>query len=336
MSDLRRFVNDPEKVVEDELNGYLLVHGDQVRRSERNARVLVNRQRNPHRKVALISGGGSGHEPAFLGYLGKGYLDAVAVGEVFASPPADAFLDAALEANIDGEVIALIGNYAGDVMNMKMAAAKAGRQNVRIHILTSKDDIASAPKEEIDRRYGMAAGFFTWRFAGYLADQGLDAEEIVARVENLSNSIRSIVVGLSSLEIPSAGKENFVVPEGKMEFGIGHHGEAAIDTPELMSANMIGKKMTEALLNDYALERSTSFVAMISGLGATPPMEQYIMADAVNQAFKTLNHSLSKVYVGNFITSLNMNGISLTLVPAESQLESSLETPYQPNEFKTF
>lgn len=336
MGDLRRFINDPERVVEDELNGYLLVHGDQVRRSKRNARVLVNRKGNPHRKVGLISGGGSGHEPAFLGYLGEGYLDAVAVGEVFASPPADAFLEAALEANIDGEVIALIGNYAGDVMNMKMAAAKAARQNVRIHILTSKDDIASAPKEEIDKRYGMAAGFFTWRFAGYLADRGLDAEEIAARVEDLSNSIRSIVVGMSSLEIPSAGKENFVVPKGKMEFGIGHHGEAAINTPQLMSANGIGKKMVETLLNDYDLKQRTNFVAMISGLGATPPMEQYIVADAVNRAFKTLHHDLDKVYVGNFITSLNMNGISLTLVPSDPQLVKSLEVPCLPNEFKIF
>lgn len=327
---MQRFINDPDFVVDDMLRGFAKAHADKVYISRDNDHVVAIRERDRKRKIGLISGGGSGHEPAFLGYVGRGSLDAVAVGEVFASPPAETFYDAMIAANYNNEVIGLLGNYAGDVMNFKMAADMAKQDGITARYVTAHDDIASAKKGDEQNRHGIAGGYFMWKIGGARANEAATADEIILTVQNVVNKTRSIVVGLSSLTIPSVGKPNFTVEPGKMEFGIGHHGEPGIETADLAEADGVAAKMTQALLDDFEFDRPRHVAVMISGLGAMPMMEAYILYNKVEEVIRNAGHRIDHVYIGNFVTSLNMNGVSLTIVELDDEIERLLTEPDVP------
>lgn len=326
---MQRLINDPDNVVDDMLSGFLHVHGDRVQASIANPRVIFGKRgADEPARVGLVSGGGSGHEPAFLGYLGKGLLDAVAVGEVFSSPGPGAFLEAIRGADRGNGVACLFGNYAGDSMNVQMAIRLAEDEGRRVAIVKARDDIASAPKNAAEKRHGIAGGVLMWKTAGAVAARGGTLDEVIAVAEHTAQHTRSVCVGLSPCTIPAVGKPNFTIDAGHYEFGIGHHGEAGQYVAPLESAQKIADAMVAALLEDFGPQAAgAEFAVMISGLGATPLMEQYLMAAPVIEALQRQGHAVWRSYTGDYVTSLDMNGLCLTLLQLDDKLKPLLSFP---------
>lgn len=320
------FVNDPDFIVEDMLKGFAAAHPE-IMISPLNDRVVALKDKKE--KVGVITGGGSGHEPAFLGYVGEGMLDAVAIGEVFASPPAQAFLDAMIEADNGQGVACLFGNYAGDTMNVKMAIQMAEDEDIEVKYVVATDDIASSPKETREKRHGIAGGYFMWKVGGAKAAAGGTLDEVIAVAQKVVDRTRSICVGVKPCTIPAVGKPNFLIDSGTLEFGIGHHGETGIEKKSLGSANEIAVEMTEAILTDFAFDGNKKLGVMISGLGSTMLMEQYVVCGQVLETLKEKGHSVEKVYVGNFVTSLDMGGMSLTVVDLDDEITELMDAEAQ-------
>jgi dihydroxyacetone kinase-like protein len=332
---MQRFVNDPDFIVDDMLSG-LVKANPEVELSERNNRVIKLAASGSSKKTGLVTGGGSGHEPAFLGYIGNGLLDAVAVGEVFSSPPAQAFYDAIHEADNGNGVAVLFGNYAGDNMNVKMAVQMAEDDDISVKYIVANDDIASSPKETKEKRHGIAGGFFMWKAGGARAALGGTLDEVIKSAKNVVEKTRSICVGLSPCTIPAVGKPNFQIEDGTMETGVGHHGEAGIKTEPLKPADDIAKDITNAILEDFDFSDKRELAVMISGLGSTPVMELYVLYNKVEEVLKEKGHKIYKAYIGNFVTSLDMNGASLTIVDLDDEIKTLLEQPAVPVGIKNY
>lgn len=333
---MQRFVNNSDFIVDDMLKGFVKAHKDTVKISERNKHVLKLKSYQHEGKVGIITGGGSGHEPAFLGYLGKNMIDAVAIGEVFTSPPAQMFYDAILEADQGAGVACLFGNYAGDNMNVKMAIQMAEDNNITVKCVAANDDVASSPKDRKEKRHGIAGGFFMWKVGGAKAALGGSLDEIIQTAQKAVDNTRSICVGLSPCTIPAVGKSNFEIAPDTMEFGIGHHGEPGIRIEKLKSADEIAEEMTNTLLNDFSFEKKEDLAVMISGLGSTPMMELYVLYNKVEEILNKEGHNIYKVYIGNYVTSLDMNGVSLTLMNMDDELKDLLEYPASPVGMKNY
>ena len=331
---MQRFVNDPDYVVEDMLKGFVLANPE-VELAKANDHVVMKKEKR-NGKVGVITGGGSGHEPAFLGYMGEGLLDAVAIGEVFASPPAQAFYDAMLEADTGAGVACLFGNYAGDNMNVKMAIQMAEDDDVEVKCVVATDDVASSPKETKEKRHGIAGGYFMWKVGGAKAAAGATLDEVIAVAQKVVDRTRSICVGLEPCMIPAVGKPNFEIEAGTMEFGIGHHGETGIRKEELKNADAIAEEMVSTLLEDFAFEDGRELSVMLSGLGSTMLMEQYILIGKVLEILKEKGHDIHKVYVGNFVTSLDMSGASLTLIDLDEEIKGLMDAAGSPVGMKNY
>lgn len=331
---MQRFVNDPDYVVEDMLKGFALANPE-IKVSPQNDHVVTMKEKKPG-KVGVITGGGSGHEPAFLGYVGEGMLDAVAVGEVFASPPAQAFYDAMLEADTGAGVACLFGNYAGDNMNVKMAIQMAEDDDVAVKYVVATDDVASSPKETKEKRHGIAGGYFMWKVGGAKAAAGGSLDEVIEVAQKVVDRTRSICVGLEPCTIPAVGTPNFEIEAGTMEFGIGHHGETGIRKEALKNADAIAEEMVQTLLTDFDFQDTREFSVMLSGLGSTMLMEQYILAGKVLELLKEQGHQIHQVYVGNFVTSLDMRGASLTLIDLDDEIKELMAAAGTPVGMKNY
>ena len=222
-----RIYNDPNYMVEDMLKGFVKAHKDLIEPTE-NARVLKYKNAPVENKVGIVTGGGSGHKPAFIGYIGKNLCDAVAVGEIFSSPTAAAFLDAFKAADSGRGVACLYGNYAGDNMNVKMAIRKAKAAGITVKTVVANDDCASAPKDEISKRRGVAGEVLMWKVGGAKAAMGADLDEVIAAAQKAIDNTRSVGIGTAPCTIAAVGHPNFTIEDGTMEVGIGHHGEMCI------------------------------------------------------------------------------------------------------------
>ncbi|MBV8619716.1 MAG: dihydroxyacetone kinase subunit L [Curvibacter sp.] len=326
---MNRVINHPDHVVDDMLKGWISAHADALCRCPANPRVVQGLQ-TPHRgKVGVITGGGSGHEPAFLGYLGPGLLDAVAVGEVFSSPTARSFLDAMRAADGGAGVACLYGNYAGDNMNVRMAIEMAEREGRRVGMVVANDDVASAPKGQEALRRGVAGEILMWKAAAACADLGGSLEEVIAVAQKAMDRTRSIGIGLSSCVIPAVGKANFHIEPGQMEVGIGHHGEPGLEVCPVVPAAEMAGLMLDRLLPDLPFEAGDRVAVVVSGLGATPLMEQYILYGEVAQQLAERGITAAVRWVGPMFTSLEMMGVTLTLMRLDDELARGLLAPCQ-------
>jgi dihydroxyacetone kinase-like protein len=254
-------------------------------------------------------------------------LDAVAVGEVFSSPPAQAFYDAIVAADTGAGVACLIGNYAGDVMNVRMAIDMAADDGIDARLVVATDDVASAPKESAGRRHGIAGGFFVWKCAGARAAEGASLDEVVATAERAVAATRSICVGLAPCTIPAVGRPNFSIEPGTMEFGVGHHGETGIRTEPMSDAGKVSGLMATTILDDAGFDGARRLAVMLSGLGGTPSMELYVLFDGVERVLAGAGHRVERAYLGDVVTSLDMNGASLTVVELDDELDRLLDAP---------
>ncbi len=322
---MQRIINNPSLVVEDMLEGFLLAHDDIVEASKNNPRVVTRKEAPVKGKVGIVTGGGSGHKPAFVGYVGRNLVDAVAVGEVFSSPTAKAFYDAFKAADGGAGVACLYGNYAGDNMNVKMAMELAEDDDILVKTVVANDDAASAPKAESGKRRGVAGEILMWKTAGAKAALGGSLDEVVAVAQKTIDGTRSVGIGLTSCTIPANGKPNFHIEEGTMEVGIGHHGEPGVQVEPLASAKEIAARAVDIVVPDLPFEPGDDVVVLVSGLGSTPVMELYIFYNEVYRLLQEKGLRVYRKYVGNYFTSLDMMGVTLTLTKVDEELKPLID-----------
>jgi len=323
---MNRIFNDRDRMVEDAVAGYLKAHKDLVAPTA-NSRVIKVRTAPKAGKVGVVTGGGSGHEPAFLGYVGENMVDAVAIGEIFSSPTAQAFHDAFKASDGGKGVACLYGNYAGDNMNVKMAIKMAAKEGLTVKTVVANDDVASAPKNELGKRRGVAGEILMWKVGAARAAEGGDLDDVIAAAQKAIDNTRSIGIGLAPCTIPAVGKANFAIKDGEMEVGIGHHGEPGVKVMATRPAAEMADLMLEYVLPDLPFVEGDKVAVLLSGLGATPIMELYILydrlADVLGQRKIDIRHS----YVGNYFTSLEMMGVTLTMMRLDDELDRLLSHP---------
>ncbi|MBI9057347.1 MAG: dihydroxyacetone kinase subunit DhaK [Labilibaculum sp.] len=320
---MQKLFNNPANVVEDMLEAYLKIHTDLVVPTE-NERVIKYKDAPIKGKVGIVTGGGSGHKPAFIGYVGRNMVDAVACGEIFSSPPAQMFYDAIKEADGGAGVAVLYGNYAGDNMNVAMAMEEAEDDDILVKTVVANDDVPSAPKGEEERRRGVAGEILMWKVGGAKAAMGANLDEVISASQKAINNTRSMGVGLAPCAIPEVGHANFEIKEGTMEVGIGHHGEPGIEVVPLESAAGVAKRMCDVIIPDLPFEKEDEVVVLISGLGSTPIMEQYIVFNDVEKILSEKGIKVYRSYVGNYFTSLEMSGVTCTIMKLDDELKECM------------
>ncbi len=323
---MNRIINDPDQVVEEAIKGYLAAYPHFFAKTA-HEKVLKYPEIPLQGKVGVVTGGGSGHEPAFLGYIGKNMLDAVAVGEIFSSPAAGAFLEAFKVADGGAGVACLYGNYAGDNMNVKMAAKKAEAMGIRVRTVVANDDVASAPPSEREKRRGVAGEIFMWKVGAAAASQGYALDNVIEVAQKAIDHCRSIGVGLTSCTIPAVGKPNFSIEDGMMEVGIGHHGEPGIRVESLQNAHQMAKTMVDLVVADRPFSQGDEVAVLISGLGATKNIKLYIYYAEVAKLLEAQGITIYRPYIGNYFTSLDMMGVTLTLMKLDDELKSLIDVP---------
>lgn len=331
---MQRILNDPDNIVEEMLEGFLKANQDIVAPTD-NPRVVRARQM-PQERVGVVTGGGSGHKPAFIGYVGKNMVDAAAVGEIFSSPPAAAFLDAFRAANGGKGVACLYGNYSGDNMNVKMAVRMAKKEGIEVKTVVANDDVASAPKESREKRRGVAGEILMWKIGGAKAAAGGTLDEVISAAQKAIDSTRSVGIGLTPCTLPAVGHPNFEIKEGTMEIGIGHHGEKGIAVVPIESAQQMARRMCDLVLPDLPFQTGDEVAVLVSGLGATPVMELYVLYNEIEKIMKERGISIHRSYVGNYFTSLEMMGATLSVMKLDDELRELLDVPVETMGLKQF
>lgn len=321
---MQKIINDPSMVVDEMLQGFVAAHPDLVATTE-NERVLKYVKAPVKGKVGVVTGGGSGHKPAFIGYIGKHMTDAVAVGELFSSPPAQMFYDAIREADGGEGVAILYGNYAGDNMNVTMAMEQAEEDGIKVGRVVANDDVPSAPADARERRRGVAGEILMWKCGGAKAAMGGNLDEVLAVAQKAIDNTRSMGVGLSPCTIPEVGHPNFTIEPGMMEVGIGHHGEPGIEVAPLETAKQIAQRMCDVVVPDLPFKEGDEVVVLVSGLGSTPLLELYILFNEVKSILDEKGIKVYRPFVGNYFTSLEMAGATLSIMKLDDELKECID-----------
>lgn len=323
---MKKLINDPFDFVEESLEGFVLAHAHLVKRVGR--RVVACVDAPVEGKVGVVIGGGSGHLPAFMGYVGPGGADAAPIGNIFASPPAKPILEATHAANGGAGVVYSYGNYAGDVMNFDRAARRAGELGIPVETVLVTDDVASAPKDEIHRRRGIAGDFFVFKVLAAKAETMADLPTVVATTRKANDVTRTVGVGLSACTVPANGKPTFHLPDDELEVGLGVHGEPGIRRSKIEPVDKLVDEILGIILAD--LDYAGSDVAiLVNGLGATPYEELYLMYRRARQVLGGHDVRIRRTYVGEYVTSLEMAGASITLMRLDDELHDLLAMPAQ-------
>ncbi len=324
---MKKIINNPENFVDEMIEGLLKAHPDSLKKVGDSYRELVRAEAPIQGKVAIATGGGSGHLPLFLGYVGKGLCDGVAIGDVFASPSSQEMFNVTKAIDGGKGVLFLYGNYGGDVMNFDMASELAEMENIRVRTVVVADDVASAPQGNEDRRRGVAGLIFAYKIAGAAAEKGLDLDSVVQVTERALNNIRTMGVALSPCTIPAAGNPTFAIDEDEMEIGMGIHGEPGIERGKLKSADEITGAIMEKILTDGPFFEGNEVSVLINSLGATPPEELYIVNRKVHKILDSRGIKVYRNYLGEFATSLEMAGMSITLFALDQEFKELLDAP---------
>src|ERR1700726_3546467 len=323
---MKKFLNDPADVVKESLVGLAAAHGDLLR-YDADAQIVVRADAPVSGKVALVSGGGSGHEPLHGGFVGKGMLDAACPGEVFTSPVPDQMLAATKAVDGGAGVIHIVKNYTGDVLNFKMAADEASEEGIKVESVVIDDDVAVQDSLYTAGRRGVGATVLAEKIAGAAAERG-DALDAVADVVRHGNArARSFGIALSSCIPPASGKPIFDLPEGEMEVGIGIHGEPGRRRAPLGSAAEIADIMVEAVISDLKPASGADLLVFVNGMGGTPQVELYLLYAEVERRLRSAGYKASRSLVGNYITSLEMAGASLTVLELDGATTALWDAP---------
>lgn len=323
---MKKNMNQPACFVDESLKGILLAHADFYACAQGDLHAVFRKQKKSGR-VSIVTGGGYGHLPLFLGYVGEGLCDGVAVGNVFTSPSFDTIVNVTRAVENSAGVLYLFGHYFGDTMNFEMAAETVAEEGIPTHIFTAADDIASAPREERNERRGIAGIFFCYKVAGACADTMAPLEEVVRVVEKAAERISSFGVAFSSCTLPDAGKPIFEIDDQDMEIGMGIHGETGIERGKMISSAELAEKLMEPLLKDASLQSGDRVAVLVNGLGATSREELYILFGDLADRFAAKNIQIARSYVGEYVTSMEMAGLSVSVLRLDDELECLLAAP---------
>jgi dihydroxyacetone kinase-like protein len=323
---MKKMINHAEQVVEEMLQGVVLAHPQYVKRVE-GFNVLVRANSPVAGKVGLVSGGGSGHEPSHAGYVGKGMLDGAVAGAVFTSPTPDQVYEAVRAVDGGKGVLLVIKNYTGDVMNFEMAAEMAEAEGIQVAKVVVNDDVAVENSTWTTGRRGIAGTVFVHKIAGAKAETGASLAEVQQVAEKVIANVRSMGMALSPCVVPAAGKPSFTLAENEVEIGMGIHGEPGTHRETIRSADETTAHLVEKILNDLPLSAGDEVAVMVNGLGGTPPMELYIINRKVTELLGEKEIVIAKTFVGNYMTSLEMAGFSVTVLKLDAELKALLLAP---------
>jgi dihydroxyacetone kinase-like protein len=321
---VRKLLNDPFAVVDEMIDGLEAAFPEQIAVTP-SRRGLVSTGRLEARRSAVVTGGGSGHEPAFFGYIGPGYADAAAIGNVFASPSATPIVEVAERVHRGEGVLFVYGNYEGDVMNFEMASELLEERGIRTRHLPVCDDLASAPPGQGHRRRGVAGDVFVLKAAGARADEGASLDEVHAAAAHANERTRTVGVGLGPCTVPAAGHPTFELPEGLMDVGMGVHGEPGLSRRPLARADEVTDELLDRVLDE--LTPAHDVWVLVNTLGATPLMEGLVVLRRVALRLDQLGIPIHRARVGEYITSLEMAGLSLTIVALDDELRALFDAP---------
>ncbi|MCE5237588.1 dihydroxyacetone kinase subunit DhaK [bacterium] len=324
---MKKLINDPEAFVEETIEGILAAHPTHLKRVPDTPRGLMRVDAPVAGKVALATGGGSGHIPVFLGYVGPGLCDGVSIGNVFSSPSIDAMVAVTKAIHSGAGVLYLYGNYGGDIMNFDMAAEMCEMEDIRVATVRMRDDVVSAPPESEGKRRAVAGLFFGYKIVGARAEEGASLDEVVATAEKVVASTRSMGVALSPCIIPAVGKPTFTLGEDEMELGMGIHGEPGIQRGKLQTADEVATVMTERVLADLPFQSGDEVAVLVNSLGATPPEELYLLYRRAHEVITGHGLTIHKAFVGEYATSMEMAGASVTLCRLDEELKRCLDAP---------
>ena len=323
---MRKFLNDPADAVKESLTGLAAAHPS-VLRYDAEAQIVTRADAPVPGKVALVSGGGSGHEPLHGGFVGKGMLDAACPGEVFTSPVPDQMLAATKAVDGGAGVIHIVKNYTGDVMNFQLAAEDAADEGITVETVLVDDDVAVQDSLYTAGRRGVGATVLLEKIAGASAERGDDLATVTAIARRVNDRARSFGIALSSCTPPAAGKPIFDLPEGEVELGVGIHGEPGRRREPLRSAHELAEELVDAVISDLQPAAGSRVLAFVNGMGGTPELELYLLYGEVDKLLRQQGLEPSRNLVGSYITSLEMAGASLTVLELDDELESLWDAP---------
>jgi len=331
---MKKIINAPQNVVSEMIRGMALAFPEYIRKLD-SADVLV-RAEAKRDKVALVSGGGSGHEPAHAGYVGYGMLDAGVCGAVFTSPTPDSVLEAIKAVRTDRGVLLIIKNYTGDVLNFEMAMEMAEAEGIKVDKVIVDDDVAVQNSTWTIGRRGIAGTVFVHKIAGAMAETGASLEDVKAVAEKVIANVRSMGMALSPATVPEAGKPGFVLGENEMEIGLGIHGEPGVRREEIKPANDIAGELLGNILTDMRFHQGDEAAVLINGLGSTPLMELFIVNNHVNSILKDKGIKIYRTLVGEYMTSLEMAGFSISVLKLDAELKALLDAKADTPAYKSF
>lgn len=324
---MKKLINQPDDFVDEFLQGILAAHPDQLKAASEDLRAIVRADAPAQGRVGIVTGGGSGHLPLFMGYVGEGLCSGAAVGNVFSSPSSQQMLEATRAVDGGAGVVHLFGNYGGDVLNFELAADMAADDDIEVRTVITTDDVASAPPEERQERRGVAGMFFAYKCAGAAAEDGASLDEVVAVAQEANDATRTMGVGLSPTILPTVGEPTFTLNEGEMEIGVGIHGEPGMGRGELRPADEVADDLLDRILGDMPDGESDNVAILVNGLGATPQEELYVVYRRVHERLQDTPLRVHRVYVGEYATSLEMAGASLSIMRLSPRLGPLLDAP---------
>lgn len=322
---MKKIINEATNFVDETIEGIIYAYGDKLKLLNGDKRIIITNFPVEKGKVGIVTGGGSGHLPVFLGYVGDGMLDGCAVGNVFASPSANKMTEMIKACDYGSGVLCLYGNYGGDNMNFDMACENADFEDIKTATIRVKDDIAS--NENIDKRRGVAGMVYAFKIAGAAAKKMMPLEEVVRVTEKALNNIRTMGVALSPCIVPEVGKPTFSINENEIEIGMGIHGEPGIEVKKMMTANEIASTIFKKIITEISLNENDEVSVMVNGLGGTPLEEQLIVYRQLHILLKEKKVNSYMPHIGEFATSMEMAGLSISILKLDEELKELLRYP---------
>ena len=333
---MKKFINDPFDFVEELTEGIIKAHGDYYRADKGDLRIIVRQDAPIKCKVAIATGGGSGHLPVFMGYVGKGLADGACIGNVFSSPSAGHMKRVTKAIDGGAGVLYLYGRYQGDMMNFNSAAEESIKNGIRVESVIVSDDVASAPPERHSERRGVAGIFFAYKIAGAMANEMASLDEVKRVTQKAVDNTRSLGIALGPCTIPLVGKPNFEISDDEMEIGMGIHGEQGVERVKMRTADEIAATLVDRVVNDMPFVAGDEVAVLVNSLGATPLEELYVLYRKIDELLREKGLVLHRPYVGRYACSMEMQGMSLSLMKLDDELKRLLDAPADSPFFKQF
>lgn len=333
---MKKFINDPFDFVEELTEGIIKAHGDYYRADKGDLRIIVRQDATIKGKVAIATGGGSGHLPVFMGYVGKGLADGACIGNVFSSPSAGQMKRVTKAIDGGAGVLYLYGRYQGDMMNFNSAAEESIKNGIRVESVIVSDDVASAPPERHSERRGVAGIFFAYKIAGAMANEMASLDEVKRVTQKAVDNTRSLGIALGPCTIPLVGKPNFEISDDEMEIGMGIHGEQGVERVKMRTADEIAATLVDRVVNDMPFVAGDEVAVLVNSLGATPLEELYVLYRKIDELLREKGLVLHRPYVGRYACSMEMQGMSLSLMKLDDELKRLLDAPADSPFFKQF